>query len=227
MILLKLICYGFLELLFPRKCILCRQLLSKDETDLCTVCRREAPWFPTLGELNREKLTHRFLDSYCAVWYYENNVRKSLLRYKFHRGFAMAPAYGRLLCSAVRRDYGDTFDVITWVPVSRRRRFKRGYDQSRMLAQAFCREYGHDCMALLQKIRSNAPQSSLSAEARKGNVLGVYRAIHPEQIRGKRILLVDDIVTTGATAEECARVLLTAGAKSVYLAAMAGGRKQH
>ena len=74
----------------------------------------------------------------------------------------------------------------------------------------------------LQKIRNTPPQSRIGdAARRRANVLGAYRAVDPKNFRGKRVLRLDDIITTGATASECARVLLTAGAKEVYCAAMA------
>ena len=80
---------------------------------------------------------------------------------------------------------------------------------------------------LLRKIRNNPPQSGLnSVSARKANVLGIYKAVDGIDIRGKRIILVDDIFTTGATMNECARVLLSAGAKEVHGAAVAAVRYQ-
>ena len=76
--------------------------------------------------------------------------------------------------------------------------------------------------ALLEKYRDNRANSGLrTPEERRANVLGVYRAAAPDRIAGKRVLLLDDIVTTGATASECARVLLTAGAEEVLFAAVA------
>ena len=77
-------------------------------------------------------------------------------------------------------------------------------------------------MPLLRKIRNAPPQSGISGDAaRRANVLGAYRVTDPDALRDKRILLLDDVITTGATASECARVLLTAGAKSVNCAAVA------
>ena len=82
------------------------------------------------------------------------------------------------------------------------------------------RELGAEAVCTLKKIRHNQPQSTLGGVShRKANVLGAYRVIQP--VEGKKILLLDDIVTTGATASECARTLLTAGAKEVKLAALA------
>jgi ComF family protein len=114
------------------------------------------------------------------------------------------------------------FDILTWVPVSPLRRFKRGYDQVELLARALGRELGTEPIRLLRKTRNAPPQSGISGEAaRRANVLGAYRVTDPQAIRDKRILLLDDVITTGATASECARTLLTAKAKQVNCAAVA------
>ena len=113
-------------------------------------------------------------------------------------------------------------DIITWVPISAKRLKKRGFDQGQLLAERLSSELDIPVVPLLKKIRDNPPQSGIVGHAhRKANVLGVYVSTAPETLCGKRILLLDDILTTGATAGECARVLLTAGAKEVNLATLA------
>lgn len=210
-----------LRLLFPPKCVLCGNVLEKEETDLCRRCRVEAPYYPA-GKSKRQ-----FLDSFAAVWYYEGSVRKSLLRYKFHNARGYAPAYGRMLAMKLVSQGQEGFDVLTWVPVSPQRKARRGYDQVELLARAVGKELGMEPVAILEKIRHNRPQSGLrDASERRANVLGVYRVRSPEAVAGKRVLLLDDILTTGATAAEAARVLRTAGAEEVHCAAVAAARKE-
>ena len=213
--------YHFLmELLFPPKCVLCREILKNGEIDLCKGCRMDAPEYP-----NR-KIKLQFLDSFAAVWYYEGNVRASLLRYKFHNARSYSASYGRILAMKLLREYPDGFDVLTWVPVSRLRKLRRGYDQVELLAKAVGKELGMPPVPTLKKIRNNRPQSRLKGvEARRANVLGAYRLLEGAAVKGQRVLLLDDILTTGATAGECARVLLSAGAKEVHCAAVAAARK--
>lgn len=204
-----------LEWVFPRKCILCRSILGKDETDLCRVCRTDQPEYP----YGKKKVPN--VAELTAVWRYEGNVRRSIHRYKFNGARHYADAYGRLLAMRISRDLPPA-DIITWVPVSRKRLRARGYDQVELLARAVGPELGIPVEQLLEKFRDNRANSGLKTPAeRRANVLGVYRAIDPEAFRGKRVLLLDDIVTTGATASECARVLLTAGAEEVIFAAVA------
>ena len=208
-----------LEWLFPRKCVLCRKLLQKEETDLCRACRVDQPEYP----FGKKKVPH--IAQLTAVWIYEGDVRRSIHRYKFNGARHYADAYGRLLAMRILRDLPQA-DVITWVPISRQRLRKRGYDQVALLAHSTAKELGRKAKSTLKKIRDNPPQSSLvHPSQRRANVLGVYKVKDPDAIKGKTILLLDDVITTGATAGECARVLLTAGAKEVHCAAVAAARK--
>ena len=212
--------YYLLNLLFPPKCILCGKLLGRNEQDLCRDCRVDSPEYPD----RKEKF--QFLDSFTAVWYYEGNVRRSLLRYKFYNSRSFASGYGRLLAMKLLQTHPEGFDCLTWIPVSRLRKLRRGYDQVELLADAVGRELGMTPVPLLKKVRHTRPQSRLKdASKRRANVLGAYREINRGEISGKRILLLDDILTTGSTAGEAARVLLTAGAKEVHCAAVAAARK--
>ena len=209
------------HLLFPEKCIFCGRILTGGEIDLCRSCRVEAPECPV------RKQKRSFLDSWVAIWYYERYIRSSILRYKFHRARHYAKGYGRLLAMKVAEGYPEGFDVLTWVPVSPLRKLSRGYDQVELLARAVGRELGMKPRRCLMKIRHNRPQSRISGGAeRRANVLGVYRTVRGVDLRDKRVLLLDDIITTGATAGECARVLLTAGAREVHLGAIAAARSQ-
>ncbi len=212
--------HSLVNLLFPPKCILCGNLLERQEQDLCRNCRVNGPEYP----IRKERL--QFLDSFTAVWYYEGSVRRSLLRYKFYGARSYAPGYGRLLAMKLLQAHPEGFDCLTWVPVSPLRKLRRGYDQVELLAKAVGRELGMQPVPLLKKVRHNRPQSGISDGAkRRANVLGVYREMDRTAISGKRILLLDDILTTGATAGECARVLLTAGAKEIHCAVIAAARK--
>ena len=204
-----------LEWLFPRKCVLCRKILPNEETDLCRACRAHQPEYP----YGKKKVPH--IHDMTALWIYEGDVRKSIHRYKFNGARHYAEVYGRLLAMRIQREL-PYVEVVTWVPVSRKRKRQRGYDQVELLAKAVSAELSIPCEALLEKFRDNRANSGLKTPAeRRANVLGVYKVPEGASIRGKRVLLLDDIVTTGATASECARVLLTAGAKEVLFAAVA------
>ena len=205
----------FYSALFPPKCILCQKVLEKDETDLCRICRTTAPEYP------QGKLKLQFIDSVTAVWYYKDSVRSSLHRYKFGRARFLAEPYGRLLAMKLLTG-PEKIDLITWVPISPIRKLFRGYDQDELLARAVARELNVPCVPLLKKVRHNPPQSGIDGYARRrANVLGVYQVADAARIPGKKIVLIDDILTTGATAGECARMLLTFGAEEIHCAVIA------
>ncbi len=213
--------HWIMGLLFPPKCLLCGCVLEREELDLCRMCRIEAPWY------RNPKRKPQFLDSFAAVWYYEGNVRRSLLRFKFSGARSNASGYGRLLAMAAQKAHPERFDFVTWVPVSPLRRIRRGYDQAELLAKATARELGMKPVPLLKKVRHNTAQSGIREdERRRSNVQGVYRLKGKPDLAGKRILLIDDILTTGATAGEGARILRMAGAKEVHCAAVAAARKE-
>ena len=210
--------HHLVQLLFPPKCVLCGKLLQKDETDLCHTCRIEAPYY------RNTKRKPQFLDSVAAIWYYEGTVRSSILRYKFRGRRSYADAYGRLLAMELQKG-GLEFDLITWIPISRMRKWKRGYDQVELVARAAGRELGLEPVPTLKKVRHNRPQSGIHGQAeRRANVLGVYKSLD-RNVSDRRILLLDDILTTGATASEAARVLKTAGAAEVHCAVLAAAGK--
>ena len=210
---------GLLELLFPRKCVFCGRLLDREETDLCRGCRRDVPVFSP----GRRSIP--FVSAWTAAYCYEGLVRDSLLRFKFGGRESYAAAYGRALAARIQEELEGEFDLLTYVPVSARRRFHRGYDQVRLLAGAVGRELGQKPVRTLRKRRHNSAQSSLSGrEQRRANVLGAYTAVDAELVEGKRVLLIDDVITTGATISECARILRTVGAREVVCATLARAR---
>lgn len=207
--------------LFPPKCVLCQKVLSDGETDLCHGCRRDTEEFP------KPKLKFSFVAGWAAMWYYNDKVRRSLLLYKFYSRRSYGAVYGRLLAMRLLSRPLCDYDILTWVPVSHQRKWKRGYDQVELIAEAVGQELGTPAVAVLKKIRHTKPQSRLPDLARRrANILGAYTVPDPSVIAGKRILLLDDIITTGATVSECARTLLTFGAKEVHCAAVAANKEK-
>lgn len=205
----------FLALFFPPKCVLCGKLLTEEQTDLCHYCRQH------VKEFTFAKNNIPFVARWSALWYYKDEVRYSILRYKFFHQRSYARCYGRLLAMKLSQQPRD-FDVFSWIPIAALRKWRRGYDQTELVGRVIAEELGIPFVPTLRKIRNTPPQSRLCGLAkRRANVLGAYEAINPQQFVGKRVLLLDDIVTTGATASECARTLLTAKAKEVSLLVVA------
>ena len=211
-----------LDLLFPPKCVFCRRLLRRGEEGLCAACREDLPW--THGQ---EALQCPEFVALCAspLWY-QDTVRASFHRYKFKGSRGYAKTYGRLVAQCVREHLAGRYDLITWVPLSPERLKQRGYDQAMLLASAAALELGDVAVETLRKVRNAGAQSSLGKDdsARRANVLGAYQVVDPELVEGRRILLIDDIITTGSTISECARTLRFAGCADVVCATLARAR---
>ena len=208
---------SFLEslasLLFPPRCAFCGKVGVQG---VCPACEKALPYCKTPFHERAE------IGACLAPLRYEGAVREALLDYKFHGSQSRCTGFGDLLAQAAAEHFGGQFDLVTFVPVSKKRRRERGYDQSYLLARETCRRWDTAPAVLLQKTRDNPAQSSLSSrEERQKNVAGVYAAVNEEKIRGARILLIDDILTTGATLREAARVLREAGAEKVICATLA------
>ena len=209
---------SFLDLLFPPKCPFCGRVL--DAPGICDACRKALPWTEGADALRLGPDGFR-----CAapLWY-RDLAREGLHRFKFRGMSSAATPLGELIAECAAEHFAGEFDTVTWVPVSSRRLRQRGYDQARLLAEEAARVLEVPALPLLSKTRDTPPQSGLEeAGQRRANVLGVYRA--PDAAAGLRVLLADDVVTTGSTLSECARTLLTAGAAEVVCVTLAQARK--
>lgn len=199
-----------LELAYPTRCCFCHHLTGRD-VPVCPACAKKYPDVP----LPLQEQRFRHLERCVSPLWYAGDVRLSILRYKFRGLTGYAEVYGEFLRKCLDEN-GISCDSITWVPLSRRRLRERGYDQARLLAEEIARGRGIPCERLLEKRRDTPAQSGLGGrEERKANAAGAYRACDAEKLRDRRVLLVDDIVTTGETLSECARVLKEAGAAGV------------
>ena len=197
-----------LSFFFPPHCILCGKVVSADEVMLCDahlVCGdsflRQA--FALKTEAGSRKLR-------CmAPAEYTGDLRKVLHRFKFKGETSLAKPLAKYMSSCIN---AADFDCSVPVPISENRMKERGYNQSALLGKALSKMTGIPTAAYLKKVRNNMTQHTLSKFEREKNVQGVYSA---EECSGMRVLLVDDIITTGATVKECARTLLAAGAAEV------------
>lgn len=200
------------HLLYPWKCVFCESVLK--DTDICRECEEKLPY--TVGDSAMQKFP--FIDKCVSPLYYKDKVRASVHRYKFGGCSAYSRRYAALMSDCVENNLDcRSIDVISWIPLSKKRLRQRGYDQARLLAEEIAAKTGLPCRQLLQKVKNNSAQSlTRDAKQRHENVAGVYALDDGADVSGLRILLVDDVVTTGATMSEAARILHKAGAKSVF-----------
>ena len=200
-----------LDLLFPPRCILCRRVLPKDSPAVCSACQKST----LLSGTSPHRAKGAFYKCvYSALWY-EGNVRKCLHRYKFGGKSSYAAPLAQILQHLLPED--QTFDLITFVPTNAKNVKRRGFHHTGLLAKELSARTGIPCMELLLKTRATRPMHGLHPAQRRANILGAVSPAAPmETVIGKRILLVDDLITTGSTLSECARVLMSQGAAGVW-----------
>ena len=210
-----------LDLFYPPRCMLCHKLLDSSEKLLCGQCGQDLPEYE--GALRKVP----YYEKTVVPFYYEEKIRDAVLRFKFHGMREYAGQFAVWMVVWIRDHLDGSYDLISWVPCSRRRRWTRGFDQAELLARALGRELKVPVVCTLRKIKHNPKQSVLpDAARRRANVLGVYAAVRPEEFRGKRILVVDDVLTTGSTLSECGKVLRMAGSGELVCAAIAAARRE-
>lgn len=210
-----------LDLLFPPKCPFCQSILETPADPVCPACQKSLPWL--VGRAGERKVD--FTQGCCSPLAYRGAVREAIHRYKFSGVRAYARPFGLLMAQCVQDRPEMAADLVTWAPLSRKRRRERGYDQGELLARAMAKRLGLPAVPTLVKARHTQPQSGLdSAEARRANALGAYALLPGADVAGRHVLLADDVVTSGATLSECARTLLEAGAECVWCVTLAQAR---
>ena len=210
----------FLDLLYPPRCPFCRKALESEA--ICPDCQEGLPWLT--GTAAQRKLEH--IELCASALRYDGLAKACIRRYKFRRRKGYARILGPLTAQCAHDHLPQSFDLISWPSLSPKGLRRRGFDQAQLLAAAVAHDRGMEETALFKKRNSTGQQSRIRGYAqRKANVLGAYSLPDPDAVVGKRVLLVDDVVTTGATLSECARVLLTAGAREVFAVTLASAKR--
>lgn len=225
---------GFISLFFPEKCPFCRTLVSSaghSLPGLCPTCSEDIHWitppfcprcgrpFPagTDSHLCPACLQDRlFFDWGRAAVFYQGVVARAVQRFKYQGDIKLALPLGRFWNHIDLQDLD--FDTIVPVPLHTTRLRERGFNQAVLLGRQLGKIHRKRVSAkALSRIRNTRPQVDLDPSDRVRNVRGAFAAREPETIRGKKLLLVDDVFTTGATVNECAKVLKKTGAKEVFV----------
>ncbi|MFQ5912382.1 MAG: ComF family protein [Nitrospinota bacterium] len=240
---------GALDLLLPPSCAACGAGLGsqvKPAPASSRVCRGcwdsiallEPPFCPRCGvpfasefallespghECGRCREKSPRFDSARAASIYEGSLREILHTYKFGGTSGLARALGKLLADHFPdRFRSQGFDLVTHVPLHPRRYRERGFDQAWLLARALGRSAGFSTWPyILERTRWEAAQPTLTGPQRWANVRGAFLVRKPEWVEGRSVLLVDDVLTTGATADACAKALKDSGATEVHVYTLA------
>lgn len=213
---------AILDLIFPPKCPYCRRVLEDPRAPLCPDCQTRLPWLSGRGAERRVDFTQGCFSPLA----YRGKVPDAVRRYKFQPVRAYARPFGELMAQCLRDHLPEGADLVTWCPLSRKRLRERGFDQAELLAKIVGERCEIPVEGTLKKARHTGPQSELEEEsARRANARGAYVLMPEQNLTGKRVVLVDDVVTSGATMSECAGLLRMAGAEKVYGLTLAQARR--
>lgn len=204
---------------FPEACLCCGRRLP-DRGPFCPACHEEVTLLTAEADAaakNPRPAEPAFLDGPPkALALYQGPVAQAVRDFKYRRQLAGGAALARWLAREIPPAWLDRVDMVAPVPLHPRRLLSRGFNQAAALFEPLTRERGLVfAPRLLVRLRHTKPQVSLSPQERRGNVAGAFGVRPGQRVAGKNVLIVDDVLTTGATAAECRAALKLAGAAGV------------
>jgi ComF family protein len=233
----KILGTGLLDQLFPPLCLACRAPVGSEggfcgdcwgaltflDGPACACCGTPFPVDPGVDSLCAACLARPPAFACArAILVYDEESRSAILALKHADQLELVPGFARWL-GRVGRPLLEKADLIVPVPLHRFRLWRRRYNQSAELGRRLARDWNRefDALALVRKRRTLSQGAMPSARARRKNVLSAFKVPDPGRVKGRHVLLVDDVLTTGATAEACARALKRAGAADITVLTLA------
>lgn len=203
---LKKIVFGILDIIYPEedKCICCK---AEEYIGICDECLKKIKRVETQDKI----LTYGF---------YGGNLKKLILQMKYNKSFTAAKILSGLLIDLIEEN-NIKADIICYVPMSKSSKVKRGFNQCEVLAENISREIGIPLSKALIKVKNTREQKTLSKEERMKNIQGAFGVRDNLGINDRSIILIDDVVTTGATIIECEKILKKYGANKITILTIA------
>lgn len=210
-----------LNLIYPNVCGFCGKICKEN---LCKKC--EIKWKNKMIDKVQDYSNNENFEfsKYLYIFSYEDEIRNLLINYKFNEKAYLYKTFAQILLKS-KNIYGflKECDIIVPVPIHKNRKRQRGYNQSELIAKQLTKQVKNLKLEkqVLVKQKDIKPQSSLSKKERVENVRNAYKIENKEKIIGKKIILLDDIYTTGNTVNECSRILKEYGAKQINVLTIA------
>lgn len=226
---------GVKDFLFPPRCVFCDEVIARKEWPICPACSKEeiseitAPACKRCGREKNDcvcKKNTLLTDGIAALYYYDNDlVESGIKRFKKTEDIDRIEYFSERLTEKAFLAFADMkVDIITTVPLYKTDFAERGFDQLFPIAKRLSKQLYTPYVQLLRKIFPTEPQKELKPDRRAGNLLGAFDVRTKFSLKAKNILLIDDVVTTGSTTNECAKMLKIYGAQNVYVLALAVSR---
>ena len=211
-----------LDFLFPKSCILCGKI---NEEYLCKNCSKRIEKYSEFKYLNKEVLISdkKFFDRIFYCYKYKGLIRKCLLDYKFNNKSYYCNFFAKMLlnCKKTYRLF-NIYDIIIPVPMDKLKRLQRGYNQTELITDLITKNADiTNGKYIVKKVKKTKTQSTLNSLERVNNVKKAFKVFGKSEIVNKRVILFDDIFTTGSTVNEISKVLKENGAKEILVLVLA------
>lgn len=233
-----------LDLFWPRRCEICAAASDREGSYVCSRCLMRIPFISpdescevcgavvtglkdvpgqVCGECRSSRSRVRRFDLSAAAVRFEDAARRMVLDFKFHSGIYLADDFAEWMTAAADARFDTSqIDVVCSMPIPLKTRLDRGYNQSEYLGRRVADRIDRTFDGgILKRVGHPKRQSALGAEERIENVAGTIKVAKPCSVKGRTVLVVDDIMTTGASLSECARMLKKAGAWRVWTLCLA------
>lgn len=207
-----------LDLIFPPVCGFCGKVNNG------YICKECLNIVNSLAVNKQESINNHFFNEYLYIFKYEEIIREKILEFKFENKSYLYRTFAEAILNNKKNiEFIKKYDFLVPVPIHKIRKRKRGYNQSELIARAISNEIKNIKLKtnIIIKEKNIVAQSTLNKKQREANIQNSFKVINSNIIKNNKILLLDDILTTGSTANECSKVLLEAGCKEVGLITIA------
>lgn len=216
------------DFLMPRKCVMCGNRLSSQESHLCTSCYMHLP-FTNYHLLEHSPLEKQFwgqfpVEKAVSMFHHDGErTRHVIYAIKYWKHPEIATYLARMYARELKKNgFFEGIDAVIPLPLHWQRQLTRHYNQSHHIALGISKETGIPVWKnMVKRVKNNPSQTSVKSHERKLNVEGIFRLVHPQRIANKHILLVDDVTTTGATLISCAQELARASHVKISILTLA------
>lgn len=214
------LCKKLESIVFPTCCLICGKLTKEI---LCNKCEKEI-YEKAIFKIEKNSDKEKYFDKYIYIFNYKDKIRNLILDYKFNGKSYLYKIFSKIIiknekiCGILKK-----YDIIIPVPIHKNRKKHRGYNQSELIASKISSKITNLKFEnkVVEKIKNTLPQSSLTRKQRKENVQNVYKIINKEKINNKKIIIFDDIYTTGNTVNEISKILKENNAKEIIILTIA------
>lgn len=213
------LCKKIENIIFPTCCLICGKVTKEI---MCKECKKDI-YSKTIYKVENKESENKYYKKHIYIFEYKDKIRDLILDYKFNEKSYLYKLFSKIIiknqkiCGILKK-----YDIIIPIPIHKKRKKQRGYNQSELIAKEIAKninlEYKND---IIDKTKNNLQQSSLTKEQRKQNVKNVYKIKNKEKIQNKKIIIIDDIYTTGNTVNAISKILKENGAKEITILTIA------